>query len=126
MRIKSYYAQTIPEAMERARVELGAEAMIIASNKTSGDTQRLGTYEVVFGVADQGSRPEARAGRDANSAPSHRRDWNASRSGWRTSESRSRTNATRCSPAKATNSAKTANEPIACSRSNRISADACG
>ena len=58
MRIKSYYAQTIPEAMERARVELGDDAMIIASNRTSGDTQRLGAYEVVFGVADQGSAIE--------------------------------------------------------------------
>lgn len=58
MRIKSYYAQTIPEAMERARMELGEDAMIIASNRTSGDTQRLGTYEVVFGVVDQGSAAE--------------------------------------------------------------------
>jgi len=58
VRIKSYYAQTIPEAMERARVELGDDAMIIASNRTSGDTQRLGAYEVVFGVVDQGSAIE--------------------------------------------------------------------
>ncbi len=52
MRIKSYFAKTITEAMERARVELGPDAMIIASNKTTGDTQRLGTYEVVFGLND--------------------------------------------------------------------------
>ena len=42
MRIKSYFAKTITEAMERARVELGPDAMIIASNKTTGDSQRLG------------------------------------------------------------------------------------
>jgi flagellar biosynthesis protein FlhF len=41
--------------MDRARVELGDDAMIIASNRTSGDTQRLGTYEVVFGVVDPAS-----------------------------------------------------------------------
>ena len=71
MKIKSYYAQTIPEAMERARVELGDDAMIIASNRTAGDTQRLGTYEVVFGVTDQGSGAEkpALAPRPATSTP---------------------------------------------------------
>jgi flagellar biosynthesis protein FlhF len=43
--------------MERARVELGEDAMIIASNRTSGDIQRLGTYEVVVGVVDQSTTP---------------------------------------------------------------------
>jgi flagellar biosynthesis protein FlhF len=71
VKIKSYYAQTIPEAMERARVELGDDAMIIASNRTAGDTQRLGTYEVVFGVTDQGSGAEkpALAPRPATPTP---------------------------------------------------------
>ena len=53
MRIKSYFAKSVTEAMERARLELGPEAMIIASNKTAGDSARLGAYEVVFGLADQ-------------------------------------------------------------------------
>jgi flagellar biosynthesis protein FlhF len=53
VRIKSYFAKSVTEAMERARLELGPEAMIIASNKTAGDSQRLGAYEVVFGLADQ-------------------------------------------------------------------------
>lgn len=53
MRIKSYFAKSVTEAMERARLELGPDAMIIASNKTSGEAARLGTYEVVFGLADQ-------------------------------------------------------------------------
>ena len=43
--------------MERARVELGADAMIIASNKTSGESQRLGMYEVVFGIPDEPAAP---------------------------------------------------------------------
>ena len=59
MKIKSYFAKTINEAMDRARVELGADAMIIATNKTSGDAQRLGVYEVVFGIADDRKGPDA-------------------------------------------------------------------
>jgi flagellar biosynthesis protein FlhF len=55
VKIKSYFAKTITEAMERARAELGVDAMIIASNKTSGEAQRLGMYEVVFGLADGGN-----------------------------------------------------------------------
>jgi len=58
VRIKSYFAKSITEAMERARVELGPDAMIIASNKTAGDAMRLGAYEVVFGLADQASAAE--------------------------------------------------------------------
>ena len=58
MKIKSYFAKTINEAMDRARVELGSEAMIIASNRTSGDAQRLGVYEVVFGIDDDRKVPE--------------------------------------------------------------------
>ncbi|HYP09254.1 MAG TPA: hypothetical protein VER03_23725 [Bryobacteraceae bacterium] len=50
MRIKSYFANSVTEAMNRARVELGSDAMIIATNRTSGDVARLGQYEVVFGV----------------------------------------------------------------------------
>lgn len=78
MRIKSYYAQTIPEAMERARVELGDDAMIIASNRTSGDTQRLGAYEVVFGVVDQGSaieKPALAPGPRRHLTRNLRQDW---------------------------------------------------
>jgi flagellar biosynthesis protein FlhF len=60
VRIKSYFAKTITEAMERARTELGDDAMIIASHKTSGEAQRLGVYEVVFGLAGPvAAKPEA-------------------------------------------------------------------
>src|SRR4051794_12759146 len=50
MRIKSYFTKNIAEAMNRARIELGPDAVIIASNKTTGNAERLGKYEVVFGI----------------------------------------------------------------------------
>jgi flagellar biosynthesis protein FlhF len=59
VRIKSYFAKTITEAMERARVELGPDAMIVASNRTSGETERLGVYEVVFGFPGRNENVEA-------------------------------------------------------------------
>jgi flagellar biosynthesis protein FlhF len=52
VRIKSYFTKNIAEAMSRARTELGPDAVIIASNKTTGETERLGQYEVVFGLPD--------------------------------------------------------------------------
>lgn len=52
MRIKSYFTKNIAEAMSRARTELGPDAVIIASNRTTGDAERLGQYEVVFGLPD--------------------------------------------------------------------------
>lgn len=58
MRIKSYFAKTITEAMERARMELGSDAVIIASNRTSGATERLGVYEVVFGIQEADKTPK--------------------------------------------------------------------
>ena len=56
--------------MDRARVELGVDAMIIASHKTSGEAQRLGLYEVVFGIVDDLPQPEAPARRPAAPVPS--------------------------------------------------------
>lgn len=53
MRIKSYFAPSIQEAMEKARIELGPEAMLISSKKTGAEQGRLGAYEVVFGVAGE-------------------------------------------------------------------------
>ncbi len=39
--------------MEKARVELGPEAMLMSSKKTAAEARRLGAYEVVFGVAEE-------------------------------------------------------------------------
>lgn len=53
MRIKSYFADSVQEAMEKARAELGAEAMLVHSRNTDPELRHLGAYEVVFGVGAQ-------------------------------------------------------------------------
>jgi flagellar biosynthesis protein FlhF len=50
MKLKSYFAYSIQEAIEKARVELGPDAMLIHSSETSSELKDLGSYEVVFGV----------------------------------------------------------------------------
>jgi len=54
MRIKSYFAGSVQEAIESARTELGSEAMLLHSKKTEWELRSLGAYEVVFGVAADG------------------------------------------------------------------------
>src|SRR3954453_12664335 len=51
MRLKSYFAQSIGDAIESARLELGPEAMLLNSRKTSPEQSYLGEFEVVFGIA---------------------------------------------------------------------------
>jgi flagellar biosynthesis protein FlhF len=51
MRIKSYFAESVEEAMDRARLELGPEAMLMNSKDTDLEFRHLGRYEVVFGLA---------------------------------------------------------------------------
>lgn len=51
MRIKSYFAPTVEDAMAAARKELGPEAMLIDSRKTPLDAAGMGEYEVVFAEA---------------------------------------------------------------------------
>jgi flagellar biosynthesis protein FlhF len=58
MRLKSYFAQSIGDAIESARQELGPEAMLLNSRKTSPEQSYLGEFEVVFGVA--GNPPVAK------------------------------------------------------------------
>jgi len=50
MRLKSYFAQSIGDAIESAREELGPEAMLLNSRKTSSEQKYLGEFEVVFGI----------------------------------------------------------------------------
>jgi flagellar biosynthesis protein FlhF len=59
MRIKSYFASSVDEAMEKARRELGPEAMLLNSKKTEIELRALGAYEVVFGVAAEETRAPA-------------------------------------------------------------------
>jgi flagellar biosynthesis protein FlhF len=51
MKIKSYFADSIQDAMEKARVELGPDAMLVSSKKVDSELRHLGAYEVVFGLA---------------------------------------------------------------------------
>ena len=48
MKIKSYFANTVEDAMAMARQELGPDAMLVNSRKSSPDARHLGLYEVVF------------------------------------------------------------------------------
>jgi len=48
MRIKSYYANSVEDGMAMARTELGPDAMLVNSRRTSPETRHLGEYEVVI------------------------------------------------------------------------------
>ncbi len=53
MRIKSYFADSVGQAIEKARVELGPDTMLISSKQTDRELKDLGSYEVVFGFTQQ-------------------------------------------------------------------------
>ena len=53
MRLKSYFAPSVDEAIERARQELGPEAMLLNSRKIAAEQSHLGAYEVVFGITGE-------------------------------------------------------------------------
>ncbi|HTS66741.1 MAG TPA: hypothetical protein VMH28_32175 [Candidatus Acidoferrales bacterium] len=55
MKIKSYYSQTVEDAMASARQELGPEAMLVNTRKAPVESRHLGEYEVVFATLE-GSR----------------------------------------------------------------------
>ncbi len=48
MKIKSYFARTVEDAMALARQELGPDAMLVNSRKAAPERRGLGDYEVVF------------------------------------------------------------------------------
>jgi len=57
MRIKSYFAGSVEQAIQQAREELGTEAMLITSRRSSPENRRLGAYEVVFGLPTETAAP---------------------------------------------------------------------
>lgn len=59
MKIKSYFAATVEDAIQQARQELGSEAMLITSRRAAPEARQLGAYEVVFGIASQQPAPAA-------------------------------------------------------------------
>ena len=56
MKLKSYFANSVEEAMGMARQELGSDAMLVNSRKAAPDARHLGVYEVVF--VTEGPLPE--------------------------------------------------------------------
>jgi len=57
MKIKSYFAPSVEQAIQEARQELGTDAMLITSRRSSPETRSLGAYEVVFGLNAPSARP---------------------------------------------------------------------
>ncbi len=53
MRLKSYFAASVAEAIEKARVELGPEAMLLNSREIAPEQRHLGAFEVVFGITGE-------------------------------------------------------------------------
>ncbi len=60
MKIKSYFAKTVDEAISKARVELGSDALLLNTRKIA-DTGAGGGYEVVMGIAGPAPAPKVTA-----------------------------------------------------------------
>jgi flagellar biosynthesis protein FlhF len=75
MKLKSFFANTIEEAIRLARHELGPEAMLVNSKRTGVEAQHLGFYEVVVcgEVQETGAR-DPRRGAEPGSGKEHERD----------------------------------------------------
>jgi flagellar biosynthesis protein FlhF len=67
MKIKSYFANSVENAMSMAREELGPDAMLVNSKKSALETRHLGTYEVVF-VTDMPAGEQAEGAAAATGA----------------------------------------------------------
>src|SRR5579862_148464 len=57
MRLKSFFANTIEEAIRIARHELGPDAMLVNSKRAGTEAQHLGLYEVVVCGVTQDAAP---------------------------------------------------------------------
>jgi flagellar biosynthesis protein FlhF len=66
MKIKSYFADSVEQAIQEARQELGNDAMLITSRRSSPETRSLGAYEVVFGLNAPAARQRPAAARPAD------------------------------------------------------------
>jgi len=71
MRIKSYFAKSVDQAMAQARVELGEDAMLLNTRKAPADHPSGMNYEVIFGVAGEApvSLPVAKVEKAETPAP---------------------------------------------------------
>jgi flagellar biosynthesis protein FlhF len=64
MRLKSFFANTIEEAIRQARVELGPDAMLVNSKQTGPEGRHLGAYEVVACADSLGGASPAKTRRE--------------------------------------------------------------
>jgi flagellar biosynthesis protein FlhF len=71
MKMKSFFARTVEEAVEQARHEMGPEALLVNSRKAPPEARALGEYEVVFAVLpeDEPGANEAFRSATKQSAP---------------------------------------------------------
>ncbi len=58
MKLKSYFAGTVEAAMALAREELGPDAMLVHSKRTTPETRHIGQYEVVFALPQDETREQ--------------------------------------------------------------------
>ena len=49
IRVKSYFATSVPDAIDLARKEMGANALFLNSRQSPPEARHLGPLEVVFG-----------------------------------------------------------------------------
>ncbi len=61
MKLKSFFANTIEEAIRLARHELGPDAMLVNSKRAGVEARHLGFYEVVVCGEDPESGPSVPA-----------------------------------------------------------------
>jgi flagellar biosynthesis protein FlhF len=61
MRIKSFFAASVEQAIQEARKELGPDAMLITSRRSSPEARHMGAYEVVFGLQSASAQRTARS-----------------------------------------------------------------
>lgn len=72
MELKSFFANSIEEAIRLARQELGPDAMLVNSKRTSVEAQHLGFYEVV--VCSDGEDAGAGGAHSPKRLPEHGQD----------------------------------------------------
>jgi flagellar biosynthesis GTPase FlhF len=59
MRIKSFFAKSVDQAMADARAELGSEALLLNTRRVPATEAGGGGYEVVLGVSGEESEPNS-------------------------------------------------------------------
>jgi flagellar biosynthesis GTPase FlhF len=60
IRVKSYFASSVPEAIDLARRELGADAFLLTTRQAPPEARHLGPIEVVFGHDSEPRNIESR------------------------------------------------------------------